>query len=300
MKKVARNEALLIDFIIEMYDGVSRQRAKEILAHQQIKINDVITEGKATILINVGDLVEIDKKSKSELVTAAAAEKNKLRIVYEDDQILLAIKPAGIITSKDRKQPNLISFHKVIEDFLEHREQKHIRIWSVHRLDKEVEGIVLFAKSEEIQNQIKDQWSDVTKKYLALTEHRPKENEGVIENWLMDSYKQKVVSFANEVENSRFAKTEYRFKETIGMYHLLEVTLHTGRKNQIRVHLSEMGCSIVGDYKYGASNLYKRQIRLAAVRLQLNHPISGKPMTFEYLPSKNFFNPRNADEKYKK
>jgi 23S rRNA pseudouridine1911/1915/1917 synthase len=299
MKHIVKEDTNLLDVIMAMYKGISRPTAKQILAYSDILVNGKSIKKSAILALKEGDQIDLTKRDKDAKTPKIGDYTRSISIVYEDDHLIIAIKPAGLITSKDRTQPSIIAFHKILEDHLAKREGKPERIWSVHRLDKEVEGLVLFAKSEEIQNTIKENWSNVTKKYLALTEAKPAQESGTIENWLMDSYKQKVVSFKKEVENSRFAKTEYQFLETIGAFHLLEVKLHTGRKNQIRIHLSEMGCPIVGDYKYGASDTFKRQIRLAAYQLQFDHPVSGKAMSFEYRPHKKFFNPIEGDEKYK-
>ena len=298
MKYTIKETTTLLNAVMQMYSGVSRQKAKQILSYTDFSVNGQTIEKQATKILNLGDVLESGSTRKEISGIQLPTKQNPISIVYEDKQLLIALKPAGIITSKDRNQPNAKSFHKFLETYLTKRDEKAHRIWSVHRLDKEVEGLVLFAKSEEIQLKIKDTWDHVVKKYLALTEAKPAEESGIIEDWLKDSYKQKVEAFDKEVENSRFAKTEYRFIETRGKYHLLEITLHTGRKNQIRVHLSGLGCPIAGDYKYGASAEFKRQIRLAAYHLNFTHPTTGKNLSFEYQPTKKFFKPSNFDEKY--
>ncbi len=299
MKYLTSQALPLIEIIMLMYKGISRQNAKSILAQNTISIDGRICKPKANELIAVGQTIVLSKTTDLPKDKKPTKLKDRPSILFEDDALLIALKPAGIISSKDRNQPLISSFHKTLENYLMDRNQKTIRLWSIHRLDKEVEGLIVFAKSEQIQNQIKENWASFTKKYWAMTEKKPKENSGIIENWLKDSVKQKVVAFEQEVENSRFAKTEYRFVKTIKKYHLLEITLHTGRKNQIRVHLEGIGCPIVGDYKYGAASKYNRQIRLAAYHMQLQHPQNGKILTFEYKPNESFFNPMQADEKYK-
>jgi 23S rRNA-/tRNA-specific pseudouridylate synthase len=117
---------------------------------------------------------------------------------------------------------------------------------------------------------------------------------------LKDSESRKVKAYFKEVKGSKLAKTEYRYLRQESSYSLVEVTLHTGRKNQIRVHLSDIGCPIVGDRKYGAQATPVRQIRLAAYYIDMTHPVSGKRLEMKYQPDERFFKPsKKEDEHYK-
>jgi 23S rRNA-/tRNA-specific pseudouridylate synthase len=251
-------------------------------------------------VIKEGDVIEIKDRQKSKRKTNLPTRNNPISIFFEDDFLIVALKPAGILSCGSKEEKVNYSFHKELEEFLTKREDKKVRLWVVHRIDREVEGLILFAKSEKIQIKIKENWENVIKKYLALCEHKPKLNHGTIENWLKDSSTQKVIEYSKEVRESKFAKTEYTFLRQEKSYFLLEIKLHTGRKNQIRVHLSGIGCPIVGDRKYGAEANPVRQIRLAAFQLVFDHPVNGKLHDLRYNPSAAFFNPsQKKDEKYK-
>jgi 23S rRNA pseudouridine1911/1915/1917 synthase len=122
----------------------------------------------------------------------------------------------------------------------------------------------------------------------------------VVENWLRDNPVKYVEAFDFEIPGSKFARTEYTFLRREGDYYLVEIMLDTGRKNQIRVHMSQLGCPIVGDRKYGATSKVIRQVRLAACRLDFIHPVTKKPVHISYTPSRRFFHPaKDTDEKYR-
>ena len=159
-------------------------------------------------------------------------------------------------------------------------------------------GIVLFAKSQFVMNFFKDHWKETEKRYIALVEGAPEKPEGTIQSWLVEDKSQKVHSTGNSV-NAKLAITHYKTIQLLDNYTLLEVKLETGRKNQIRVHLSDAGCPIVGDRKYGASTNYIRRIRLHACYLSFQHPVNCKNIIVESPMPKGFLKLREQDEKYK-
>jgi 23S rRNA pseudouridine1911/1915/1917 synthase len=293
-----KENTTILDFICEINKGMSRQGAKNV-----IKYSTVICDGKK---INAIPSTTLQKGQKIEFVKKGDNQQNKhpnkenpFVIKYEDDDLIVAIKPVGLLTSKDSFQKG-VSFFKVLEKFLSERDKRRTFLWVVHRLDREVEGLVIFAKTEDVQQKFQENWTNVIKKYICLTENKPEKETGFIESWLKDAKDQTVIVYSKEVQDSKFAKTEYKYLKTYGNYHLLEVKLHTGRKNQIRAHLSSINCPIVGDRKYGADGSYIRQIRLVSYFLEFVHPITNKLITIEYKPKPQFYKPlENEDEKYK-
>jgi 23S rRNA pseudouridine1911/1915/1917 synthase len=168
----------------------------------------------------------------------------------------------------------------------------------VHRLDKEVSGIVLFAKSEEIQQKIKEKWKETEKDYYALVEGKPKENEGKISNWLMETSTQKMY-ITQQSGDAKLAITDYKTLKKFPAHTLLEIRIETGRKNQIRVQLAGIGCPVAGDRKYGSQDPFKRQIRLHAFHFAFHHPVSGEYLKIESPLPKGFLKLMEKDEKYK-
>jgi 23S rRNA pseudouridine1911/1915/1917 synthase len=300
MKYTTKQTKSLLETVMDIYKGISKQKAKQIISHSEFTISGNRIEKHLDTVIPEGIILELVSKGK-ELRSKDTKSKLKPKtVLFEDKYLLAALKPAGILSCASRNDKVDYSFHKELEYFISERDRKKTRLFVIHRIDREVEGILMFAKTEEMQIEMKHIWPDVTKKYMALTEKKPSKTSGVIENWLKDTESQKVKEYNYEISGSKFAKTEYRFIKGEKKYSLIEVTLHTGRKNQIRVHLSGIGCPIVGDRKYGAEPLPVRQIRLAAWSMEFVHPKTGNTMEIKYQPGNQFFNPsQKEDEKYK-
>jgi 23S rRNA pseudouridine1911/1915/1917 synthase len=300
MRYTLRENLSLLDAVLKVYHGVSKQKAKQIISHSQFLKNGQPIDRHPKQMLEKGDVLEIVKSENTQTTNLVPSHRQPVVIQFEDEYILVSLKPAGIISCSSKTDKKSKSFHNVLEAYLYKRDEKRTKLWVIHRLDKEVEGLILFAKSEEIQQKIKENWQHVVKKYLALTEGKPNPESGTIENWLHDTPGQKVIATKHEVPESKFAKTEYNYIRQEKKYHLLEIQIYTGRKNQIRVHLSGMGCAIVGDRKYGANDKIKRQIRLAAYKMELMHPVNKTKIVLSYTPPSRFFKPSEKEnELYK-
>ena len=153
-------------------------------------------------------------------------------------------------------------------------------MWIVHRLDRETSGLMVFAKSEEAKRALQADWHTVSKRYLAVVEGSPPADEGVLESHLDESGPFKVYS-APPSERTRLAVTRYRVMKRTATRTLLELTPETGRRNQLRVHLADIQCPIVGDRKYGASTNPARRLGLHASSLSFKHPLSGSLLSFQ-------------------
>lgn len=300
MKYTLKHTSTLLEAVMEIYKGISKQKAKQIIGYSEFLLSGKKIDRHPKQMLEAGNELEITHSEKNKDQNRIPDKRTPVVICFEDPYFVIALKPAGILSCGNRDQAINNSYHKVLENFLSDRENKKIRLWVIHRLDREVEGLIMFAKSEKVQYQIKAMWPEVTKKYLALTENKPEPPEGIIENWLIDTSMQKVIASDREVEGSKFARTEYSYIRAEKNYHLIEVTLHTGRKNQIRVHLAGIHCPIAGDRKYGADASVVRQIRLAAYRLEFNHPHTNKVVSVQYKLPKRFYRPsQDSNEKYK-
>ena len=210
-------------------------------------------------------------------------------ILYEDRDVVVIEKPAGMLTTKTRaKETN--TAEEWLNDYVrkgQAKSRKHV--WLVHRLDRETSGVMMFAKSEAVAEAFRANWNELTEKtYLARVAGELAEERGVFESYLQedaDGYKVRSVSKPEAVRRPlprskppKLARTEWKKLSTEDGTTLVEVTLKSGRKNQIRVHFSEAGHPVIGDEKYGgekASRLY-----LHSMRLRFRHPHDGKWMDF--------------------
>ena len=210
-------------------------------------------------------------------------------ILFEDRDVIVIEKPAGMLTTATRaKESN--TAEEWLNDYVRKGQAKsRKRVWLVHRLDRETSGVMMFSKSEEVAETFRANWNELTEKtYLARVEGELAETHGVFESYLQedaDGYKVhsvpqplKPLKRFKPLNLPKLARTEWRKLSVEDGTTLVEVTLKSGRKNQIRVHFSEAGHPVVGDVKYGgqkASRLY-----LHSVRLRFRHPHTGGWMEF--------------------
>ncbi|MBK6950652.1 MAG: RluA family pseudouridine synthase [Crocinitomicaceae bacterium] len=277
MKYHVKKNSSLLDFLKIHYAGASNSTIKSYFKNEQIKINNVLAKSQEDQL-KQGDVVEVLKEGEKSKV------KLPFKLVYEDDAILVVEKVAGVLTSGEgiTKRPTL---HKLVDTYLQAKSKGKIKAHVVHRLDKEVIGLVLFAKSEKIVEVLQTNWKKYTKKYLALTRTKPEKPSGTIDTWLIErSLKMNVIPA--EIPGAVHAITHYKWLRFEKKNSLIEVTLDTGKKNQIRVHLSHIGCPIIGDEKYGDTT--KSQVRLMGFFLEILHPVTGKKVSWKLEPERSF------------
>lgn len=209
---------------------------------------------------------------------------NKLNIIFEDEHIILCHKQAGIATQTKRLgQQDMESMLKNYR--AKKKEEPYIGI--VHRLDQPVEGVMVFAKHKQVAANLSKQVKEhmIGKYYYALSEYSPKEEAGILENYLLTDKKinyTKVVK-ADEA-GAKYAKLEYKTAGKVDGQTVFDICLHTGRQHQIRVQMAYMGCPITGDGKYGKGESSKR-LCLCSYRLQFVHPVTKERMDVRVTPS---------------
>jgi 23S rRNA pseudouridine1911/1915/1917 synthase len=279
----------LIEFLAEQYPDSPRTRIKKLLQSGTIRVND-----KPVTLhsypLKPGDIVEINKQEGN-----AAKAGLLFPVLYEDQDVIVVDKPAGKPTSST---DGSLSIQDILSEFLKRHSKGRIRAYVVHRLDKEVSGVLLFAKSHKAMDSIKEKWQETEKHYYALVEGIPERAEGTIKSWLIEDRSQKVHS-THEMPDAKFSITNYTTIKQVNKNTLLDIRTDTGRKNQIRVHISDIGCPIVGDRKYGASDEFKRRVRLHAYSLSFPHPADGRLVTVKSPMPEGFLSLKLKDEHYK-
>ena len=200
--------------------------------------------------------------------------------------MIAVAKKAGDIVQGDKTGD--VPLSDIVKAYLKDKYQKpgNVYLGVVHRLDRPVSGVVLFAKTSKALPRLNKMFAEhkgVRKTYLAIVRHRPPQSEGTLTHWLTRNEKQNTArAYDREVPNSKKAVLDYRLVGQSERYFLLEVTLHTGRHHQIRCQLAKIGCPIKGDLKYGAPRSNPDgSISLHAWQLSLEHPVSHVPITIE-------------------
>ena len=212
----------------------------------------------------------------------------KLDIIYEDKWIIIVNKPSHMLTISTDNEKEKTLFHKVM--MYEKRKNKNNRVFIVHRLDKDTSGLVLFAKDENVKYKLQNNWDNNVKRgYIAVVNGKTK-NKETLKSYLMET-KTLLVYSTKDTKNGKLAITSYEKIKENNRLTLLKIEIKTGRKNQIRVQLSDNGNPIVGDKKYGNIKFDPlRRLCLEANYLEFIHPITNKKMVFEIDILKDFMN----------
>ncbi len=203
-----------------------------------------------------------------------------MEILYEDNHIIIVNKAPGEIVQGDKTGDKPLV--EMLKDFVRERDHKpgNVFMGVVHRLDRPVSGVVVFAKTSKALSRLNAMFAsgDVHKTYWAITRNKPAEPEALLTHWIR-SVERNNKSYASEtpVKDAKEARLAYKLIASSERYHLLEVRLMTGRKHQIRVQLSSIGCPVKGDLKYGDKRSNPDgSISLHARRINFIHPVSGK------------------------
>jgi 23S rRNA pseudouridine1911/1915/1917 synthase len=244
-----------------------RGKVKHLLQHGRVLVNGTPTTRFDHPLVP-GDLVAIAAEG-------AAPSRHGLPVVHEDDHLVVIDKPAGLLTVATDAEKEDTAFVRLKEQI-----GGRGRPFVVHRLDRDTSGLLLFAKSPEVRDQLQAAWDAVSKTYLAVTDGTPRPAEGVVENLLEEGRYLRVRAVRDPTRGKR-AASRHRTLAARGRFALVEVELLTGRKHQIRVHLAGLGCPVVGDPLYGSGADPAGRLGLHAWRLSLSHPVTHDRLDLE-------------------
>jgi 23S rRNA pseudouridine1911/1915/1917 synthase len=292
MKIPVTEETSLGALLESEFSSASKTTVRKMVKHGQVKVNGTVVV-RMDLALKPGDLVEYIKT-----LRLAEVEHTPYRVVFEDEHILVSDKPAGVLTIGYTMDQGESSFYKEWLQYIRERSKGKERIFIVHRLDKEVSGLVVFAKTTTVQKSLKDNWHMNTKLYYAFVQGKPPKAMGKVSSYLSEGPKEKVYS-SQDPGKGKLAMTRYRIMKEFPGNTLLEISLETGRKNQVRVHMADLGCPIVGDRRYGAKDKFSRRIRLHACHLGFNHPVTGERVEFRSPMPRGFTILKEGDEKYK-
>lgn len=275
--------AELMQFLLAKMGGMSRNSVKSLLAHRQVQVNGQI-QTQYNLPLNAGDSVIISAgKGNEEL------KHPKLRVVYEDNDLIVVEKKEGLLTVATERNSLETTVFSILRHYVKQSNPRN-GIHTVHRLDRETSGLLVFAKSKETQEYMQTCWKNIVtqRAYVAVVEGKPAEPQGTIRTWLTENQKSKKVYSSPTDNGGQLSITHYKLLESNERYSLLRLQLETGRKNQIRVHLADMGNPVVGDKKYGSGTTPIRRIALHAYLLEFIHPVTQQKLRFESAMPKSF------------
>ena len=246
---------------------------KQLLSHNQVAVNGR-PESQFDLELQPSDSVKVNFTHEFKVFN-----NRRLKIVYEDDDIIVVEKGYGLLSMGNDKKPDNTAY-SILRGYVKWTNPLN-KIFIVHRLDRDTSGLMMFAKSMEAKEKMQHNWNNMVlnRVYVAVVEGEPEEKEGTVKSYLVENSRYEVYS-TDDPKKGQLAVTRYRTIQTNGKYPLLELELDTGRKNQIRVHMHDLGHPISGDTKYGAEKSPLHRLALHAKTLRFIHPITRQIMDF--------------------
>lgn len=266
-------KAPLLEWLLANVKGESRSKIKATLKGRGIKVN-----GKQTTRFDYplepGMKISVSRNKRNDTFRS-----RYVRLVYEDRHIVVLEKAVGILSMAAGHSS--LNVKKVLDDYFKKTRQKctaHV----VHRLDRDTSGLMIYAKSKEIEQMLEHDWHHVVydRRYVAVVSGEVYDDEGTIANWLKDN--KAYVTYSSPVDNGgKYAVTHFHVLRRTTDHSLVEYRLETGRKNQIRVHSADMGHPVCGDTKYGNGDDPLHRLCLHAYVLCFYHPVTHERMEFD-------------------
>lgn len=281
-----------MEFLIAKMGGMTKSSVKQLLGQRRVKVGNAV-QTRHDFALKAGDVVTVSSGRGNSQLTHP-----KLKIVYEDDDLIVVNKQPGLLTVATTPGSKETTVMSILRAYVK-KQNARANIYVVHRLDRETSGLLVFARSEELQHYMRQYWRELVteRTYIALAEGILEPREGKITTWLTEDKRNAVVYSSPVDDGGDIAITNYKVLRTAkgdGLeakgYSLVELHLETGRTNQIRVHLASKGCPVVGDRKYGHGNESSPIDRLClhAKVLEFIHPVTEKKVRFESPVPKEF------------
>ena len=270
MKIIVKKDGEVLDYLYNNID-MPKKRIKQYLTHGAIFVNNTkTTKYNYRILPGMTIMIDTDSKNKKTL---------PFDILFEDDHIIVVNKPSGLLTIATAKEKEKTLYH-IVREYLVSKD-KNARVFIVHRLDKDTSGVVVLAKDEKTKNKLQENWNEYVslREYVAVVHGRlNKESDRIVQK--LKETKTNLV-YVSRDNDGKEAITNYKVIKENNDYSMVSITLETGRKNQIRVHMSEMNHPIVGDKKYYSKDNSLKRLCLHHYEISLIDPITNKLLTFK-------------------
>ena len=274
--------AKLLDFLFAAMPDKKRTTVKDFLKHHQVMLGQNVTT-RFDEPVAAGDVVSVNTTREFQVFTHP-----RLQLVYEDDDIIVVNKGYGLL-SMGTDKPNEQTAYSILREYVKRKDPRN-KIFIVHRLDRDTTGLMMFAKTMHGKETMQHNWNNMVleRRYVAVTEGALEPANGEIRSYLAENSAHEVYSTTKQGEG-QLALTYYTTLKTRAPYSLVELSLATGRKNQIRVHLKEAGHPIVGDRRYGAAPSPIHRLCLHARTLRFVHPVTRRDMNFTSPLPAGFF-----------
>lgn len=270
----------LLEFLLETLKGQSRNSIKSILTNHRVSV-DGAPISQYNFKLAKGDVVIISK------TPIHKKTRSNLPIIFENDEIIVINKPSGLLSIASDKEKGSTAY-RMLTDYVQQKD-KHNRIYVVHRLDEDTSGVLMVAKNEKLRDALQDKWNDLvsSRGYYAIVDGKLDKKSGTLTSYLKKNAQNMMYS-SKKAGDGQYAVTHYKVITENENYSFLDVHIDSGRKNQIRVHLGDIGHNVIGDDKYGNPTNPIKRLGLHAYELVLTHPFTNKVMKFKAPVPKEF------------
>lgn len=272
-KVTVEEKNTLLPFLFALLNQQSKSSVKTLLGKGHISVNGQVTTQFDTPL-QPHDVVGINyARGKVEFNNPL------LQIVWEDNSLIVVNKREGLLSVSNQRVKERTAYH-LLSDYVKKSDPRN-KIFILHRLDRETSGLMMFAKSRQVQETLQSAWNEMitARSYVAVVEGRPEKDRDLITSYLTENARMQV--YVTTTGDGKEAITRYKVLQSNPAYSLLELELETGRKNQIRAQMQSIGHPIAGDMKYGAETDPAGRLMLHARKLYFIHPETGEEMRFE-------------------
>lgn len=270
----------LLEFLLETLKGQSRNSVKSILTNHRVSV-DGAPISQYNFKLSKGDVVIISK------TPIHKKTRSNLPIIFENDEIIVINKPSGLLSIASDKEKGSTAY-RMLTDYVQQKD-KHNRIYVVHRLDEDTSGVLMVAKNEKLRDALQEKWNDLvsSRGYYAIVDGKLDKKSGTLTSYLKKNAQNMMYS-SKKAGDGQYAVTHYKVIMENDNYSFLDVHIDSGRKNQIRVHLGDIGHNVIGDDKYGNPTNPIKRLGLHAYELVLTHPFTNKVMKFKAPIPKEF------------
>jgi len=270
----------LLEFLFETFKDQSRNSVKSLLGSHRVTVDGApVTQFNFKLV--PGDIVIITREAIRKKI------RSNLPIIYEDKDLIVINKPSGLLSIPSDKEKGSTAY-RVVTDYVQQKD-KHNRIYVVNRLDEDTSGVLMFVKNEKLQEAFTKDWNNLVSKrgYFAIVDGVMEKDEGTVKSYLKMNAQNMMYS-SKKAGDGKLSITHYKVMKRIENYTLLDINIDSGRKNQIRVHMGDIGHFVIGDDKYGNPTNPIKRLGLHSYCLEIMNPLSHKKMKFNAPIPKEF------------
>lgn len=270
----------LLDFLLENLKQ-SRNNTKTLLAKKKVMV-DGVAVSQFDYLLKVKQKVRLNPTPLKQ-----ESLQSELDIIYEDDYLIAINKPSGLLTIASDNEREKTAY-RMLSEYVASKD-KRSRVYITHRIDRDTSGVLIISKDDQVREKLQDNWNEIvlTRGYIAIVEGQLEQRNGTIRSWLRETRTNLMYS-SQRPGDGQEAVTHYSLLKESSYYSMLQVKIDSGRKNQIRVHMKDIGHLVIGDDKYGAVSNPLKRLGLHANILELYHPVTNKILKLEAKIPKEF------------